>query len=103
MSTAKYNPKLKHSKTVKLNRRDLTDVIETYCQEGRSAGQAAWKRACDKGVRHGKIEENSVDECIAYVTQEVTRECKDKEDSPMSPSDLRTMSKTMKHLSTKYV
>ncbi len=103
MSAAKYNPKLKHSKTVKLNRRELSGVIEAYCQEGRSAGQAAWKRACDKGVRQGKIEESSVDECIAYVTQEVTRECKDKEESPMSASDLRSMPKAMKHLASKYV
>lgn len=98
-----YNKKLKYSKTIKLNRKSLNSVIDAYVRDGQSAGQTEWKKACDRGVRQGKLDEASVDECIAHVSQEVKAECRKQTEPKMSDSDLKSMSKIMQKLASKYV
>ena len=70
----KFDPRLAKSKAVKLNRSELSRVIKAFTERGPSQGEKAWERACVKGIRKGKLDAASVDQCIAHVKQEVERE-----------------------------
>lgn len=70
----KFNPKLARSKAVKLNQGELSRVINAFTSQGLRPGEKAWERACVKGIRKGKLDASSVDQCIAHVSQEVERE-----------------------------
>lgn len=104
-------PPVKYSKAVKLNRKELAGVIEAFAQEGSSPGYAAWRKACAKGLRSGKLDESSVDDCITYVCQEVKKRAEDNEghgkggnsDSKLTSSELRKMQSQMKKHAEKFI
>lgn len=103
-------PPLKYAKAVKLNRKELTGVIDSFAKEGFSGGIAAWRKACAKGVRNGKLDEASVDDCIAYVCQEVKARVEDNDAddndadaAEISPGELRKMPAQMKKHAEKFV
>lgn len=104
-------PPLKYSKAVKLNRKELARVIDAFVKEGSSPGYAAWRKACAKGVRGGKLDEASVDDCIAYVCQEVKQRVNDNDDDDndgksnagISPNELRKMPAHMKKHAEKFI
>lgn len=100
----KKGVKLKSSKAVKLNRKGLSRVIDAFVEKGPKPGYAAWKRECDKGVRHGKLDESSVDECIAYVCTQVQNQLDDdgNPETGMTFQELRKMSREMQKIASRY-
>ncbi len=104
----KFDPKLAKSKAVKLNRSELSRVIQAYTEKSAKHGEKAWERACVKGVRKGKLDEASVDQCIAHVAQEVERENEkaasaDQADKKLlSPHQVRKIPATLKSISEKF-
>lgn len=100
---ARFDPKVARSKAVKLNRGELESVITAFVERGPSSGYGAWKKTCVKGVRKGKLDESSVDQCIAHVCQEVDKRCREEEDTPMSDAEIRRLPKRLKSDSDKFV
>lgn len=100
---AKFDHKIARSRAVKLNRSELESVISAFVQRGANSGYGAWKKCCAKGVRKGKLDESSVDQCITHVCQEVDQQCREDDGSPMSDTDLRKMPKRLRADSEKFV
>ncbi|MCL4222440.1 MAG: hypothetical protein KJZ65_13835 [Phycisphaerales bacterium] len=104
-------PPVKYTKAVKLNRKELALVIEAFVKDGMSPGLAAWRKVCVKGIRNGKLDESSVDDCIAHVCQEVRKQVEGSDrpenegnsGSQMSNSELRRMQPQMKKEAEKFI
>lgn len=103
MPAIKYSPKAAHARAVKLNRKELTGVIDAFVSSGDSAGYREWQKACAKGIRNGKLDAASVGECIQYVSQEVQRAVANDDDPMMTDQDVRKMPKRLDKLASKYV